>query len=91
MVKPAAVSGARSAAGPLPDCGYAVRSSSTPVQMLGTPPDYFWWLEMSYLASDDGTVQLTIHGHPHLVPVRKGLHRLLIQREGPVSSWRLAA
>lgn len=76
---------ASSTPGPADDCGYVVRGRDTRIDLVGEP-DYFWWMQISYLASDDGTLAVTVAGETQVHEVERGAHRLLVQGEGPVGA-----
>lgn len=78
------VTGAESEPGPLRDCGYAVRTTAVGVPMTGQPQRFFWWLEVAYLASQDGAMTITVGDQQLRGEVRAGLHRWYVRGEGPV-------
>lgn len=87
---PAVVSpGATSSPGPLADCGYAVGAEATQIALQGAPQDYFWWLQVSYLAGADGTLVVEVGGDRHELAVRAGAHRLFLQGEGGTADLAL--
>lgn len=85
----ATVTGARSLAGPLVDCGYGILGSPVDIDFSGSPPDYFWWLELFYSANVDGAVELKSGGVARRATVKAGPHRLFVQGEGLISDLTL--
>lgn len=81
----ATVAGAQSRPGPLTDCGYPIRETAIDIGFVGSPPEFFWWLEMSYAANEDGAVELNVGGGHQRVKVQRGLHRLFVQGEGSIA------
>lgn len=89
-VHPAVVTPGRSAsAGPRDDCGYLVRAEPVQVPLDDSPLDYFWWMELSYLSGDDGTIEVEIDGTSRKYPISGGLHRLFVQGEGGATGLTL--
>lgn len=76
--------GPTSAPGPRQGCGYLLRGSTTTVPMAGPDAPYFWWLQLSYLSSARGEVELSVGGRTHLAEVRPGAHRFFLQGSGAV-------
>jgi hypothetical protein len=76
-------SGAASAPGPNEDCGYVVKGRPVDIAMSGDP-GFFWWLQMSYLSASDGTVEVSLGGADHILPLESGPHTLLLQGEGSI-------
>ena len=76
--------GPTSAPGPRQGCGYLLRSSATTVPMTGPAAPYFWWLQLSYLSSARGEVELSVGGRTHRAEVRPGAHRFFLQGSGAV-------
>lgn len=52
--------------------------------MSGQPQRFFWWLEVAYLASQDGAMTITVGDQQLRGEVRAGLHRWYVRGEGPV-------
>lgn len=76
--------GATSVPGPKPPCGYLVREQYVPIQMEGTPKEFFWWAQVSYLASRPGTGVVHIGGRSTEVDIAGGLHDLFIKGSGAI-------
>lgn len=81
--------GAESVPGPVEGCGYPVTSSTTKVLLDGTPPDFFWWAEISYLSGSPGRASVQIGDTVHEWPVERGVHRYFLQGEGSVEDVRV--
>ncbi len=80
---------AASLPGPEEGCGYRVEERAIPVEMSGSPDDYFWWASIGYLSSADGTLVFE-HGRERTtLPVEQGLHRVIFRGQGAVAPLRL--
>lgn len=84
-----AVEGATSTGRPADDCGFLVRDEPVVVPMTGEPGEFFWWLEIAYLAGEDGAMTITAGGLDLEGEVRQGLHRYFVRGEGRVDEVTL--
>jgi hypothetical protein len=81
-------------AGPAAGCGYKVgtRPATAPLEPVSgaTPPGAFWWGSISYLASADGTVSLSVGSTDATMSVKRGLHTFLFLGSGDPQEVRLS-
>lgn len=83
-------SGAAAPEGTLSGCGHSVTDVPETLPLTGAPQDYFWWAQVSYLASADGRLQIEIGGGPsRSVEVQSGVHTAYFQGEGPAPNVTL--
>ncbi|AXT84789.1 hypothetical protein C6I20_06000 [Aeromicrobium sp. A1-2] len=81
---------ATSRPGPVEGCGYQVRDTATTIDVSGGPP--FWWASISYLASGDGSLSLTIPGQDiRTIRVQSGIHTYYLQGEGKFATMRFTS
>jgi hypothetical protein len=72
-IEPAALpSPVRSLVGPDGPCGYGVKESPRSIPLQSRLFEWDWVVRMSYLASADTTVEVSLGGKPVTVPLRKG-------------------
>lgn len=89
---PAYVEGEReSVTGPAENCGYVVKQKLVEIPMEGDLLNYFWWMQISYLAGDDGTVEINYGDQSETLPVERGTHSLYLKGEGPVDPITITA
>lgn len=68
--------------GPLPDCGHQVTDRPLEIPVNGAPQDYFWWMQISYLAGEDGELRVSTGELTRTVEVRSGAHTAYLRGEG---------
>ncbi|NYI76596.1 hypothetical protein [Nocardioides panzhihuensis] len=83
-VHPARVEGVSSKPGPAAGCGWRVSSSQTTIPLERAAFDYRWWISISYLAPQSGTLEVRAGGSTREVPVHRGLGTAFVRVDGEV-------
>lgn len=83
-VRPAAVEGVNSKAGPVGGCGWKVSASATTVPLEGVAFDYTWWVSIGYLAAQSGTLEVRAGDSTRHVSVHRGLGTAFVRVDGEV-------
>lgn len=76
--------------GPVPNCGWAVRSGSLRIPTSAPTFDFDWWLRIGYLASASSTMSVEAAGTSREVPVERGAHSVYVRVTGVVDSVTLS-
>lgn len=79
---------ATSRPGPVADCGYALGERFTTVPIDGAP-EFFWWMEVYYLAADDTELVIEYAEETTTQPLAQGAHRLFVEGSGVFEPLRL--
>jgi len=66
-------------------CGYQVTTAPVSIPMSQQVPQWSFVAQVSYLASADTTVEMTVGPQTHTVPIRQGMHNVFFQVDGPVA------
>lgn len=71
---------ARSTPGPVPDCGWLVRSGEqVTVPMTAGAPFEALWMRIPYYTAEDAEITITVAGRTVTVPVRSGPNNLYVR------------
>lgn len=65
--------------GPVPNCGWLVRSAGAQIPLERPVPLLGLWMRIGYLSSADGEIVLTLGRQRVRVPVREGLHDVYVR------------
>ncbi len=77
------------APGPRPGCGYVVRRLPRTIRFDGPVIGGGWWTRVGYLASGDGALRIRLGRTVFDEPIRRGLHNVFVQADGPFRSITL--
>lgn len=77
---------AGSGTGPVPDCGWLIQESPAKVRLGSVAFPWGWWIRIPYLASNDGTVTVTLGTEETEATLRTGLNDLFVRVKGPTDT-----
>lgn len=75
--------------GPVPRCGWAVRSTAVTIPLETAAIDVTWWVRLDYLSSQDSAVRVTAGATEVSTDVRRGLGSLFLRAPGPFAAVRV--
>lgn len=83
--------GASAEDGLIPNCGHRIDDAPVEIPMSGAPQDFFWWMQLSYLAGDDGKLRIRAGETSTTIEVRAGAHTAYLRGEGAFTPTLQAA
>ena len=81
--------GVSSPRGPVPACGWPVRSGGAEIPLQGRAFYWPWWVRIGYLASANDTIEITMGRQRRTAEVTRGANSLYLHVEGSFDSVRL--
>lgn len=90
-IRPATIAaGPRSKPGPVDDCGYLVQQDRETIDLVPVLVQGLW-VQIGYLANEDGFVDVRLGGMFRRIPVKAGLHTMLFRSEDGADEIELVA